>query len=73
MGEFFSIIIVGINFMRDFLGGSTEKSLVEQVRHALYLGAAGQYCLGADYFAVGDIPPEMQARINAEATGTAQP
>ena len=52
--------IVGLNFLAAFLGGKDEKSYLDQVRHARHLGAAESYCLGADYFAIGDVPDDIR-------------
>lgn len=46
--------VIGLNFLRVFLGDSPE-SFADQVRHALELGGARHYCFGADFFSVDDI------------------
>ena len=50
--------VIGLNFLTPFLEPESGQGLVANVRHALSLGAAEQYCLGADFFADFDLPPE---------------
>lgn len=53
--------LIGLNFLRIFLG-EPPGSFVAQVRHALELGGAKNYCFGADFFAVEDLSPDHRSK-----------
>ncbi len=50
--------IIGLNFVRRFLGTQGEKDFLEQVEFAQNLGLINHMCLGADFFDDRDFPPE---------------
>jgi membrane dipeptidase len=49
--------IVGLNFIRDFVGADTPSNLIRQVEHGLKIGGENQLCLGADFFYDQDLSP----------------
>lgn len=52
--------LVGLNFVRDFVGCETSKNFIKQVEHGLKLGGAGHLCLGADFYFGGDVSPAFR-------------
>ncbi|MEZ4772375.1 MAG: membrane dipeptidase [Bacteroidia bacterium] len=48
--------LIGINFFREYVDIQNPKKLFEHITYGLDSGAAGQLCLGADYFYIHDIP-----------------
>ncbi|MCB1180797.1 MAG: membrane dipeptidase [Chlamydiia bacterium] len=42
--------VIGLNFVRNFMGRSMEKGLIAQIDHAIKLGGMGHLCFGADFF-----------------------
>jgi microsomal dipeptidase-like Zn-dependent dipeptidase len=50
--------IIGLNFVRRFLGSQGPSDFLEQVDLAQNLGLMGHMCLGADFFDDRDFPPE---------------
>ncbi|HSX26818.1 MAG TPA: membrane dipeptidase [Chlamydiales bacterium] len=50
--------VVGLNFVRPFLGTEPEDFL-RQIEHAEKLGGLNHLCFGADFFYDGDSPPEL--------------
>lgn len=42
--------LIGMNFIRDFMGTEGESSFLRQLEYALKLGAEKCLCLGADFF-----------------------
>ncbi len=59
--------ILGINFVRSFLGEGGDRAMIAQLERALDLGAEGQICFGADFFFDGDLPKSSQ--LNAGPQG----
>lgn len=57
--------VVGINFLRVFLGSDDEKGLIAQARHGCAMSPT-QVVLGADYFAVNDVPEEIRQQLAPE-------
>ncbi len=53
--------VVGCNSIAEFLGGASIESLVKQLRHAELLGKGEGAALGADFFCLEDLPPEVRA------------
>lgn len=49
--------IVGLNFVRFFLGAETPLFFVKQLEHVFKLGGATQVCFGADFFYDHDMSP----------------
>ncbi len=59
--------IVGMNFVRSFLGGEEgNRALIAQLERALDLGGENQVCFGADFFFDGDLPKSSQAGASLE-------
>lgn len=54
--------IIGLNFVKSFVGNNPESDFVRQLEHGLELGAKDHLSLGADFFFVGDIPPSQQKK-----------
>jgi microsomal dipeptidase-like Zn-dependent dipeptidase len=54
--------IIGLNFVKSFVGSDASKDFVRHLEHGLKLGAKDQLCLGADFFYVGDIPPSQRKK-----------
>lgn len=52
--------VIGLNFVRIFLGSHGPEDFIRQVEHADKLGLLDQYCFGADFFADHVLPPERQ-------------
>jgi len=48
--------IIGINFVRSFLGDGGNNALIAQLERAMDLGAENQIAFGADFFFDGDLP-----------------
>lgn len=42
--------LIGLNFIRDFIGTRGKKCFLDQIEHALNIGASETLCLGADFF-----------------------
>lgn len=42
--------LIGLNFMRDFIGTRGKKCFLEQIEYGLKLGAQHALCLGTDFF-----------------------
>lgn len=52
--------IIGFNFIRYFLGQESPQSFVHQLTHLLKMGGEHAACLGADFFCIEDLPPDLQ-------------
>ncbi len=52
--------VIGLNFVRIFLGKHGPEDFIRQVEHADKLGLLDHYCFGADFFADHVLPPERQ-------------
>ena len=52
--------LMGLNFVRVFLGGRGPEDFIRQVEHADKLGLLDHLCFGADFFADHAMPPELQ-------------
>lgn len=53
--------IMGINFVRDFVGPDDHNMLIEHFRYGHQMGA--RMAFGMDYFPPGLMPPEMDYRL----------
>lgn len=51
--------LIGLNFVRVFLGSRGPEDFIRQVEHADKLGLLDHFCLGADFFADHVLPPEL--------------
>lgn len=49
--------IIGLNFVRSFVGRDNIDNFIKQLQHALLLGFHKGICFGADFFFTGDISP----------------
>jgi len=47
--------LIGLNFVRDFVGGSKPESLTSHLEHLLRLGGENHVCFGADFYYGGDV------------------
>jgi membrane dipeptidase len=56
--------VIGINFIRYFLGAESPVSFAKQLEHVLQLGGEQAVCLGADFFCIEDLPLEMQKPLD---------
>ncbi len=52
--------VIGLNFVRVFLGKHGPEDFIRQVEHADKLGLLDHFCFGADFFADHVLPPELQ-------------
>ncbi len=52
--------VIGLNFVRVFLGSKGAEDFIRQVEHADHLGLLNHFCFGADFFADHALPPELQ-------------
>jgi microsomal dipeptidase-like Zn-dependent dipeptidase len=52
--------LMGLNFVRLFLGNQGPEDFIRQVEHADKLGLLDHFCFGADFFDDHDLPPELQ-------------
>lgn len=50
--------VIGLNFVRRFLGSQGESDFLEQIEFARNLGVVNHLCLGADFFDDRDFPSE---------------
>lgn len=55
--------LIGLNFVRVFLGSHGPEDFIRQVEHADKLGLLDHFCFGADFFADHEIAPELQYMI----------
>lgn len=51
--------LIGLNFVRSFLGPGTIEDLIRQVEHARNIDAISHLCFGADFFDDRDAPEEL--------------
>ena len=51
--------IIGLNFVRVFLGKDGPEAFLKQAEHAERLGLLHNWCLGADFFEDHLVPPEL--------------
>ncbi|HEY5235706.1 MAG TPA: membrane dipeptidase [Rhabdochlamydiaceae bacterium] len=51
--------VIGLNFVRVFLGKHGPEDFIRQVEHADKLGLLDYFCFGADFFADHVLPPEL--------------
>ncbi len=51
--------VIGLNFVRVFLGKHGPEDFLRQVEHADKLGLLDHLCFGADFFADQVLPPEL--------------
>lgn len=49
--------VIGLNFVRYFLGEDPQSSFHRHLEHLLSLGARDALCFGADFFYGNDVPP----------------
>lgn len=54
--------VIGMNFVKPFVGPESTDNFIRQLEYGLGLGAEEQLCLGADFFYVGDVPPASQKK-----------
>jgi membrane dipeptidase len=52
--------VIGLNFVRYFIGAETPLYFVKQLEHVLKLGGEKQICFGADFFYGDDVSPEYR-------------
>lgn len=52
--------LIGMNFVRYFVGESSPDNFSRQLEHFLSLGAAQQICFGADFFHLDDVSPSYR-------------
>jgi len=50
--------VIGINFLRRFIGSESTINFAKQLQHGLGIGGEQAICLGADFFFDDDLPPE---------------
>jgi len=55
--------LIGLNFVRVFLGGRSPEDFIRQVEHADKLGLLDHLCFGADFFADHAVLPELHYLI----------
>lgn len=58
--------IIGMNFVRFFVGPDSPTYFAKQLEHGLKLGGENHLCLGADFFFGDDVPPDQ--RKSADVT-----
>ncbi len=51
--------VIGLNFVRRFIGSECPKDFVQQIEHAASLGLLDNFCFGADFFDDREIPKEL--------------
>lgn len=49
--------IIGLNFVRFFVGPDNPKNFIRQMEHAIKLGCQDALCFGADFFYGNDVSP----------------
>lgn len=52
--------VIGMNFVRKFVGTDGPSDFLRHVEHAEKLGALDHLCFGADFFNDSDSPPELE-------------
>lgn len=56
--------LIGINFVRDFVGSDSPTNFSKQLESLLKIGGENSVCFGADFFCVGDLPVEMRKPVD---------
>ena len=56
--------IIGVNFVRYFLGSDSPQSFCKQLEHVINLGGGKNICFGADFFCIEDLPIESQKPLD---------
>lgn len=56
--------VIGINFIRYFLGSESIQYFSRQIEHLLKLGAEDNICFGADFFSIEDLPLSLQKPLD---------
>lgn len=57
--------IVGLNFIKSFIGEHSPSDMAKHLEHVVKLGGEKQVCFGADFFYLGDIPAEFRKSDDA--------
>ena len=52
--------VIGLNFVREFLGKRGPEDFIRQLEHADKLGILDYLCFGADFFSDQDLPKELE-------------
>jgi membrane dipeptidase len=52
--------LIGLNFLRSFLGGRGPEDFLRQIEHSNKLGGLNASCFGADFFNDSDTPDELK-------------
>lgn len=50
--------VIGLNFVREFIGASDLINFSKHLEHMLKLGGEKHLCFGADFYFSGDLPPQ---------------
>jgi membrane dipeptidase len=56
--------IIGLNFVKAFVGEDPDEYFVKHLEYGLGLGAEDQLCIGADFFYVDDIPLDKRKKAD---------
>lgn len=56
--------MIGLNFIRYFLGSESPQYFAKQLDHLLKLGAEDHVCFGADFFCIEDLPVETKKPLD---------
>jgi membrane dipeptidase len=56
--------VIGINFVRYFLGSDSPQSFSRQVERIFEFGGEDHICFGADFFCIEDLPEEMKKPLD---------
>lgn len=51
--------VIGLNFVRVFVGALQTSEFIRQIEHAKKIGVFDRFCLGADFFFSDDMPPTL--------------
>lgn len=54
--------VIGLNFVRYFVGNEPELAFVDQLERFISLGAINSLCFGADFFYGNDVPAAFQKK-----------
>lgn len=57
--------LIGINFVRSFVGNDSPDYFSRHLEHLLKLGGERNVCFGADFFCVDDLPLEIRKPLDA--------
>ncbi|HEV8052098.1 MAG TPA: membrane dipeptidase [Parachlamydiaceae bacterium] len=57
--------VIGINFVRSFVGNDSPLYFARHLEHLLKLGAEKNICFGADFFCVDDLPLDIRKPLDA--------